>query len=58
MWLLLLWDSPGQTVQLALQALDLMPRRFALLALHLGARRAGQPPGGAVHDGCRHLQIA
>jgi hypothetical protein len=55
---LLPWDSPGQTAQFALQAIDLVPRRGAWLALHLGTRRAGQPPGGAAHDGCRHLQIA
>jgi hypothetical protein len=59
---LLLWDSPGQTAKLGFQAFDLAPRGFALLAIHLcgsGAQRAPrQAPGGAVHNRCRHLQIA
>src|ERR1035437_1029278 len=62
MLLLLLWDSPGQTAKLVFHAFDLAPRCFALPAIHLQAqrapRRARQPPGGAVHDRCRHLQIA
>jgi len=56
-WLLLL-DSPGQTLELALNAIDLMPRGCALVAVQLRRSRAGQPPGGAVHHGCHHLQIA
>jgi len=55
---LLLWDFPGQTVKLALQAIDLVSRGLALLVVDLGAGRARQPAGGAVHDGDRHLQIA
>jgi len=43
---------------LGLQALDLMPRGFPLLAVHLRGSRASQSPDGAVHDGGRHLQIA
>ena len=53
---MLLWDSPGQTAKLDFQAFDLAPRRFALLTIHL--RGARQPPRGAVHNRCRHLQIA
>ena len=56
--MLLLWNSPGQTAELAFQAFDLAPRRFALLAIHLCGGRARQPPGSAVHNRCRHLQIA
>ena len=53
---MLLWDSPGQTAELGFHALDLAPRGFALLTIHL--RGARQPPGGAVHNRRRHLQIA
>jgi hypothetical protein len=56
MRLLLLGDSPGQTAELAFHALDLAPRCFALLTIHL--RGARQSPGGAVHNRRRHLQIA
>jgi hypothetical protein len=41
-----------------LQAIDLIPRGLALLAVNLGTGRAHQPAGGAVHDGHCHLQIA
>jgi hypothetical protein len=58
MRLLLLWDSPGQTTELVFHALNLEPRRFALLAIHLRNGRARQAPGSAVHNRCRHLQIA
>ena len=51
-------DFGGQTVKLALQAIDLLPRCLALLAVDLGSGRARQSAGGAVHDGQRHLQIA
>ena len=59
-WLnmLLLWDSPGQTTELVFHALNLEPRRFALLAIHLRNDRARQSPGSAVHNRRRHLQIA
>lgn len=55
---MLLGDFSGQTVKLALQAIDLLPRGPSLLAVDLGSGRARQAPGGAVHDGQRHLQIA
>jgi hypothetical protein len=58
MRLLLLWDSPGQTAELGFHALDLEPRGFALLAIHLRNSRARQSPGSAIHNRCRHLQIA
>jgi hypothetical protein len=56
--MLLLWNSPGQTTELAFHAFDLEPRRFALLAIHLCGGRARQSPGSAVHNRCRHLQVA
>ena len=55
---MLLGDFCGQTVKLALQAIDLLPRGPSLLAVDLGSGRARQPAGGAVHDGQCHLQIA
>jgi len=58
MRLLLLRDSPGQTAKLVFQAFDLAPGGFALLAIHLCGSGARQAPGGAVHNRCRHLQIA
>jgi hypothetical protein len=57
MLLLLLWNPPGQTAKLVFQAFDLALRRFALLAIHHRSRPC-QPPGGAVHNRRRHLQIA
>jgi len=41
-----------------LNALDLMPRGFALLATQFRCTRASQPPLRAVHHRGRHLQIA
>jgi hypothetical protein len=58
MLLLLLWDSPGQTAKLDFHAFDLAPRGFALVAIHIRGNRTCQAPGGAVHNRCRHLQIA
>jgi hypothetical protein len=61
MRLLLLCNPPGQTAKLVFQAFDLAPHGFALLAIHVRAQRAPrtcQPPGGAVHNRRRHLQIA
>ena len=55
---MLLRDSPGQTAKLVFHAFDLAPRCFALLAIHLRGSRTCQPPGGAAHNRCRHLQIA
>ena len=54
---MLLRDSPGQTAKLVFQAFDLAPRGFALLAIYVRGRTC-QPPGGAVHNHRRHLQIA
>jgi hypothetical protein len=56
--MLLLWDSPGQTTELVFHALNLEQRRFALLAIYLRNGRACQATGSAVHNRCRHLQIA
>ena len=53
---MLLWDCPGQTAELAFHALDMASRGYALPTIHL--RGARQSPGGAVHNRCRHLQIA
>jgi hypothetical protein len=36
-------------------ALDLLPRRGALLAIQLLSPRASQPSMGAVHDCAHHL---
>jgi hypothetical protein len=58
MRLLLLRDSHGETAKLGFQALDLEPRCFALVAIHLRGSRTCQTPGGAVHNRRRHLQIA
>jgi len=43
---------------LLLQAVDLAPRRVALLGIQLARRRARQPPLRAVHHRGRYLQIA
>jgi hypothetical protein len=43
---------------LVFNALDLMPRCFALLAIQLRCPRAGYPPMSAVHNRGHHLQIA
>ena len=45
-------------MKLVFNAIDLAPRGFALLAIHLRRSRARQSTGGAVHNRCRHLQIA
>jgi len=55
-WLLLL-DSRVHAFELVLHAHDLASRIFQLAAVHL-CRGASQSPGGAVHNRCRHLQIA
>jgi hypothetical protein len=57
MLFLLLGDSLGQVVQFTAGAIDLAPRLFQLLALHL-PNRAGKPPAGTVDDGHHHVQIA
>ena len=45
-------------MQLLLNALDLIPRRFRLLVIHLGGSRARQSPLCAVHYRHHHLQVA
>ena len=45
-------------MELLLNALDLMPRRFRLLVIHLAGSRARQSPLCAVHNRHHHLQIA
>jgi hypothetical protein len=45
-------------MELLLNALDLAPRGFALLAIQIRDSCAGQPPLRAVHDSGHHLQIA
>jgi hypothetical protein len=45
-------------VELLLNAIDLMPRGFGLLAIQLCRRRARQPPLRAVHNRHHHFQIA
>jgi hypothetical protein len=45
-------------VELALNALDLMPRGLRLLVIQLGGRGASQPPLRAVHNRHHHFQIA
>ena len=41
-----------------MNALDLMPRGFALLLVQFRSSGASQPPLRAVYDGSHHLQIA
>jgi hypothetical protein len=45
-------------MELLLNALDLAPRGFALLAIQICHRCSRQPPMRAVHDSGHHLQIA
>jgi hypothetical protein len=45
-------------MELLLNALDLIPRRFRLLVIHLGGSRARQSPLCAVHNRHNHFQIA
>jgi hypothetical protein len=44
--------------ELALNAIDLIPRGFRLLVIQLRGSGARQPPLRAVHDRHHHLQIA
>jgi len=46
------------TAELLLNALDLAPRDFALLAIQIRDCCADQPPLRAVHDCRHHFQIA
>jgi hypothetical protein len=41
-----------------LNALDLVPRGFALLVIQLHGRRTSQPPLCTAHNRHHHLQIA
>ena len=45
-------------MELAWNALDLMPRGLALPGIQLQSAGAGQPPLRAVHDRGHHLQVA
>jgi hypothetical protein len=58
MWFLLRLDCLFDVKQLLLNALDLIPRGFRLLVIHLRSRRPRQPPMGAVHDRDHHFQVA
>jgi hypothetical protein len=58
MWFLLRLDCLIDAKQLLLNALDLIPRGFPLLGIHLRSRRLRQPPMGAVHDRDQHFQVA
>ncbi len=53
---LLSFELLAHALELSLHALDLAPGALALPPIQL--RGAGQPPLGAIHDRCRHLQIA
>jgi hypothetical protein len=45
-------------MELLLNALDLAPRGFALLAIQIRHCCSRQPPIRTVHDGGHHFQIA
>jgi hypothetical protein len=45
-------------VELFLNTIDLVPRGFALLAIQIYRRCAGQPSLRAVHKRHHHFQIA
>jgi hypothetical protein len=56
---LLLWlDSFVGVTELLLNAIDLVPRGFALLAIQIERRGPRQPPLRAVHNRHYHFQIA
>jgi hypothetical protein len=55
---LLRLDCFVDAMELLLNALDLASRGFALLAIQIGRRHAGQTPLRAVHDRRHHFQIA
>jgi len=54
---LFLSDALRHPAEFPARAVDLAPRLFQLLAIHL-RRRFRQTAAGAMHDGGRHLQIA
>jgi hypothetical protein len=55
---LLRLDCFVDTVELTLNALDLMPRGLRLPVIQLGGSRARQSPLRAVHNRHHHFQIA
>jgi len=55
---LLRLDCFVDAAELALNALDLMPRGFRLLVIQLRRGGARQPPLRAVHNRHHHFQIA
>jgi hypothetical protein len=58
MGFLLRLDFFVDAMELLVNALDLMPRGFRLLVIHLGGSRARQSPLCAVHNRHNHFQIA
>jgi hypothetical protein len=58
MGFLLRLDFFVDAMELLLNALDLIPRRFRLLVIHLGGSRARQSPLCAVHNRDHHLQVS
>jgi hypothetical protein len=55
---LLRLDFFVDAMELLLNALDLMPRRFRLLVIQLRGSRARQSPLCAAHNRRNHFQIA
>jgi hypothetical protein len=55
---LLRLDFVVDAIELLLNALDLIPRRFRLLVIHLRDSRARQSPLCAVHNRRNHFQSA
>jgi hypothetical protein len=51
-------DSLVDLTELLLNAIDLVPRGFALPSIRIERRCARQPPLRAVHNGHYHFQIA
>jgi hypothetical protein len=58
MWFLLRLDCLVETNELLLNTVNLIPRGFRLLVIHVCSRRSRQSPMGAVHNRHHHLQIA
>jgi len=58
MWFLLRLDCFVDAAELALNALDLLPRGLHLLVIQLRGSGARQPPLRAVHNRHHHFQIA
>jgi hypothetical protein len=58
MWFFLRLDGLVDAKELLLNALDLIPRGFRLLLIHLRSRRPRQSPMGAVHNRHHHFQSA